>query len=181
LNTGTVAARYARALFIVTEKRGESEQALTDLKSLREVLKPGSRVAALLATPQVLLSDKRTAVKKVLEGRALKSVELFADLLLRKKRLPEFNGIVTEFQALVEKKQGIRWAYAVSAVPLSDAERSKLHAELEKTTGAKIQLVATVDPSLLGGALVRIGDRVVDRSVRTLLESIEQRLEEVSV
>ncbi len=181
MSTGSVAGRYARALYIVTEKRGETERALEDLKSLGTVFEPGTRVAALLATPQVLLSDKRTAMKKVLEGRALKSVELFADLLLRKKRLREFGNIVIEFQALVEKKQGIRWAHAVSAVPLTEPEKTRLHAELEKTTGAKIRLLTEVDPALLGGALVRIGDRVVDRSVRTLLETIEHRLEEVSV
>ena len=69
----------------------------------------------------------------------------------------------------------------VSAVPLTDEERARLHAQLERVTARKIVLEARVDPAILGGAYVRIGDRVVDRSVRTLLEAVAHQLYEVSV
>ncbi len=177
----TVAARYARALYLVTEKRGETPQALGDLQGVWEALKPGTPAARLLATPMVRLADKRTALRKVFEGRTLRLVAVFADLLLRKKRLAELPIIVTEFEALVERKQGIQRAQVVSAVPLQETERARLHAEIERMTGKKIRLTADVDPRLVGGALVRIGDRVFDRSVRSLLEAMEQRLLETSV
>lgn len=177
----TVAERYARALFMITEKRGETPRALEDLKGLWTVLQPGTPAGRLVATPMVRLSDKRTAVQQVLASRALRSVAVFADLLLKKKRLGELATIVTEFEALVEKKQGVQRAQVVSAVPLQDSERERVHATVEKLTGKKIRLTAEVDPRLLGGALVRIGDRVIDRSVRSLLEAIEQRLLETSV
>ncbi len=177
----TVASRYARALFIVTERRGETPRALEDLQALWEIIRPGSKVGRLLATPLVPLADKRKTVLQVLEGNALKSVALFTDLLLRKKRLAELSRIVVEFEALVEKKQGIRRAQVVSAVPLTKDEHARLLSELERYTKSKVRLTAAVDPRLLGGALVRIGDRVVDRSVHTLLESITQHLYEVSV
>lgn len=177
----TVAARYARALFIVTEKRGETERALEDLQALAALFRPDTAVGRLMATPQVLLADKRKALLGVLKGRALDSVALFGDLLLRKKRIRELDIIATEFEALVEKKQGVQRAHAVSAVPLEPAELQRLHAELERTTGAKIKLTTEVDPDLLGGALVRIGDRVIDRSVKSLLEAIEEQLMHVVV
>jgi F-type H+-transporting ATPase subunit delta len=177
----TVSARYARALFLLTEKRGETAHALEDLKGMGQALEPGSRAAALLATPQVLLADKRKALLEQLEGKVLRSVTLFIDLLLRKKRLNELPHIVHEFEAIVEKQQGIQRAQVVSAVPMTGAERDRLHAELERRTQSKIKLTAEVDPSLVGGALVRIGDRVVDRTVKTLLEQIERQLAEVSV
>jgi len=176
-----VAARYARALMILTEKRGETAQALADLQGFREVAKPGTRVGELLHSPLVLLSDKRRVVIERLEGRCLKSVALFVDLLLRKKRLGELEIIVAEFEALVEKAQGIQRANVVSAVALDDAEVARLHAELERWTGKKIKLARNVDPSLVGGALVRIGDRVVDRSVKALLEAIGHQLHETRV
>jgi len=177
----SVAGRYAKALFIVTEKRGETARALEDVKALRPVLAPGTPVSRLLESPQTLLSDKRKAVQSTLETRAIKVVALFVDLLLRKRRLREFDTIVTEFEALVERQQGIQRAHVVSAVPLTPAETERLHVELEATTRAKIRLTSDVDPELLGGAFVRIGDRVIDRSVKTLLESIEHQLSEVSV
>ena len=69
----------------------------------------------------------------------------------------------------------------VSAVALDTGELQRLHADLERRTNSKIKLSAEVDPSLVGGALVRIGDRVIDRSVRTLLEQLGRQLAEVSV
>lgn len=177
----TVAARYARALFMVTEKRGETPQALGDLLGLWQVLKPGTPAGRLVTTPMVRLSDKRTAMKTVLDGRVVRAVAVFADLLLRKHRLGELPTIASEFEALVEQKQGIQRAQVISAVPLNDAERTRLHAEIEKMTGKKIRLTSDVDAKLLGGALVRIGDRVIDRTVRSLLDATERKLLETSV
>ena len=177
----SVASRYARALFIITERRGETVGALTDLKSVRDLLAPGGPAANFLASPQVRLPDKRALLDKVLEGRALRVVATFADLLLRKKRLNLLDSITGEYEALVERAQGIRRAHVVSAVPLDESERSRLHATLERYTQSKVNLTSEVDASVLGGALVRIGDRVVDRTVRTLLEAITAQLEEATV
>lgn len=177
----TVASRYAHALFAVTEKRGETERALDELLGLTGILAPGTRVGAMLRSPLVLLADKRTVVAQVLEGRSLKSVALFLDLLLRKKRIGEFAGIVEQFEALVEHKQGVRRAHVTSAVPLDADEEARLLQALERYTKSRIKLTRDVDPRLLGGAQVRIGDRVIDRSVHTLLESIEHQLLELNV
>ena len=177
----TVAARYARALFIVTEKRKETTSALEDLKAAWDALRPGTRAGVMLATPQVRLTDKRAALRKTFEGKVQRSVTLFIDLLLRKKRMGELETIVHEFEALVERQQGIQRAHAVSAVALSKAEQDRLHGELERTTGKKIRMTTEVDAKLLGGVLVRIGDHVIDRSVKTLLEKIEQQLLETNV
>jgi F-type H+-transporting ATPase subunit delta len=177
----TVASRYAVALFSVTEKRGVTVQALEDLKALAPVLDPRSAAGSQLASPQLRLQDKRDALKTVLEGRVQPIVAIFIDLLMRKKRMREFETIVGQFEALVERAQGIQRAHVVSAVPLAGDESARLLAVLEKYTKMKVKLTTEVDPALLGGALARIGDRVVDRSVRSLLESIEQQLREVSV
>jgi F-type H+-transporting ATPase subunit delta len=177
----SVAARYARALLIATEKRGETERALEDLKGLEPVLASGTRVSTFLAQPGVRPDDKRAVLRRGLEGKALPIVAVFADLLLRKKRLVLFPSIVAQFESLVEKAQGVQRAQVVSAVPLTAAESDRLLKELEQLTQGRIKLTTDVDADLVGGALVRIGDRVIDRSVRTLLESIEEQLMEVSV
>jgi F-type H+-transporting ATPase subunit delta len=176
-----VAARYAKGLFLFTEKRGETAQALADLKGLLEVIAPGSASERFLASPIVLPAEKRKALEQSLAGRVLRGVVIFLDLLLRKKRLNEFPVVVSEFEALFEKAQGIRRAQVVSATPLEGAERERLLHALERYTHGTIKLETEVDPALLGGALVRIGDRVIDRSARTLLRAIAERLEHVSV
>ncbi len=177
----TVAARYAKALFILAGKRGEIVPALADLAAVGRLLAPGSRAGRFFASPEVRLADKRATLERAIGKRTLRSILVFVDLLLRKKRLAELPTIVTEYEALVERQQGVQRAHVVSAVPLSKSETAKLLAGLERTTHAKIKLSAEVDPALIGGALVRIGDRVIDRSVRTLLASMRERLQEVPV
>ena len=127
------------------------------------------------------LADKRELLRAALEKRAVRAVAVFVDLLLRKKRLRDLPTIVTEFEALVERAQGVQRAHLVSAVPFGKAELAKLQAQLEARTHGKIKLSTEVDARLLGGALVRIGDRVIDRSVRTLLGAIATQLHETTV
>jgi F-type H+-transporting ATPase subunit delta len=177
----TVSGRYARALFLLSEKRRETAAALEDLKGVRDLLMPGSSLASFLASPQVRLSEKRRMMGGALEGRATPSVAAFTDLLLRKKRLTLLPDITRVYEALVEQAQGIRRAHLVSAVALLEAERTRLHAALEAYTGSTVRLTAEVNPDVLGGALVRIGDRVVDRTVRTMLEAIGNHLHEARV
>ena len=190
IKDASVAARYARALQILTEKQAAKggqaplavlEQTLAELQGLTKLLGPGTRVGKFLADPQVSPADRRKLLDSGLQGNAMPSVRVFADLLLRKKRIGMIEAIAQEFQAIVERVQGLERATVVSAVPLTADEQKRLHGELARYTGKKIVLDVQVDASLLGGAYVRIGDRVIDRSVKTLLEAIANQLYEVSV
>lgn len=189
-NDVSIAGRYARALLILTEKLtaksgqpliGVLEQTLEELQGLAKLLGPGSRAGAYLLNPQVSPADRRRVLDQALQGKVLPSVRVFADLLLRKHRLNVIVAVAHEFQSIVERKKGLERATVVSAVPLEAAEVARLVKELERVTGKKIVLQAQVDATLLGGAYVRIGDRVIDRSVKTLLSAIAQQLYEVSV
>ena len=180
-NTSSIAERYARALFIVTERRGETAAALADLGGVNALLARGSRIARFLDSPEVSPADKRELLRHALEKRVARSVVVFVDLLLRKKRLRGLPDIVTEFEALVERAQGILRAQLVSAVPFGQAELARVQKELETSTGSRIKLTNDIDERLIGGALVRIGDRVLDRSVASLLAAIAERLHHANV
>jgi len=177
----TVAARYAKALFLVTEKHKETERALEHLRGVAELFASDVRIANAFSSPELRLADKRAALKAALAKRALPIVAVFLDLLLRKKRLDELAQIVTAYEALMERAQGIQRAHLVSAVPFTRSDLKRLHQDLEQVTHSTIKLTTEVDEALLGGAMVRIGDRVIDRSVRTLLRAIRDQLEAVSV
>ncbi len=186
----SIAGRYARALLLLTErqsaKTGEPllarlERTLEELEGLESLTAPGTRLGVFLVDPQVSPADRRKVLEQGLKGRAMPSVQVFADLLLRKKRIGITGSIAREFKAIVERIKGLERATVVSAVPLDATEIRRLHAELERVTGKKIVLETQLDPTVLGGAYVRIGDRVVDRTVSTLLEAIANQLYEVSV
>ena len=190
IKDASVAARYARALQILTEKQAAKagrahipllEQTLEELQGLAQLLAHGTRLGKFVLDPQVSPLDRRKLLEHGLQGKVLPSVRVFADLLLRKKRLGLLQAIAHEFQAIVERAKGLERATVVSAVVLTDGERDRLHRELERFTGKKIVLESLVDASLVGGAYVRIGDRVIDRSVKSLLGSLAQQLYEVSV
>lgn len=190
IKDASIAARYARALQILTEKQSAKagrpplaalEQALAELQGLVTLMAPGTRLGKFLIDPQISPLDRRKVLEGGLQGRVSPGVRVFADLLLRKKRVSLIAAIAHEFQAIVERVQGLERATAVSAVPLTDGERDRLHAELERFTGKKIVLELHVDDSLVGGAYVRIGDRVIDRSVKSLLEALANQLYEVTV
>jgi len=189
----SVASRYARALLLLTEdqaRRGQVtgpafterlDRTLGDLKSLAQLLAPGSRLQEVLAHPKVNPNDKRQLLRHGLQGRAIRAVEVFADLLLRKKRLDLVGDIARDFEALVEHAKGLQHARVVSAVALTPEELQRMHAGLQKWAGGPVVLTNEVNPSLIGGAYARIGDRILDLSVRSQLEAIADQLYEVSV
>ncbi len=190
IKDASISARYARAMLILTEKQaakaGQSlipvlERTLEELQGLAGIASPDTRLGKFLLDPQISPADRRKVLEQGLKGKALPSVQVFADLLLRKKRFTMIASVAHEFQAIVERIKGLERATVVSAVPLTDGEQQRLHTELERYTGKKIVLNVQVDASLVGGAYVRIGDRVIDRSVKTLLEAIANQLYEVSV
>ena len=190
IKDASVSARYARALQILTEKQAAKdgrahipllEQTLEELQGVSQLLAHGTRLGRFVLDPQISPLDRRRVLEQGLEKRVLPSVRVFADLLLRKKRLVLLATITHEFQVIVERAKGLERATVVSAVRLTDGERDRLHRELERFTGKKIVLESLIDAALVGGAYVRIGDRVIDRSVKSLLGSLAQQLYEVSV
>jgi F-type H+-transporting ATPase subunit delta len=190
IKDASVAGRYARALQILTDhqaaKGGQPhipllEQTLEELQGLSQLLAHGTRLGKFMLDPQISPLDRRRVLETGLRQRVLPSVRVFADLLLRKKRLTILGTIVHEFQAIVERVKGLERALVVSAVRLTDGEQDRLHRELERFTGKKIVLESLVDASLVGGAYVRIGDRIIDRSVKSLLGSLARQLYDVSV
>ena len=177
---------YTEKLITLAKHGGLSNRRLAfarllDETQLAKLFGPGSRAGMYLLNPQVSPADRRKVLDSALQGKVLPSVRVFCDLLLRKHRLNVITAVAHEFQVIVERKKGLERAVVVSAVALSDAERSRLVSELERVTGKRIVLEAQVDATLLGGAYVRIGDRVIDRSVKTLLSSLAEQLYEVSV
>ena len=136
-----VSGRYAKALYLLTEKQSakgagelvpELERTLEDLKALAELVKPGSKAGAFLTNPQVSPAEKRRVLSVALKGRAMRTVEVFGDLLLRKTRLNLMGEIARDFETLVEKAKGLQRAQVVSAVPLTPAELDRLRGELER-------------------------------------------------
>lgn len=177
----TVGRRYAHALFLVAQKRGDLPGTLEDLDALLAVFRQQPRIGDFVRSPLVNADEKRLVVQRSFAGRVRPWVLEFLYLLLRKKRGAVFDEAVAEYRTLLEEWQGLQRVEVVSAVPLTDHEVRRVHAELERLTKRTVKLETRVDPALVGGLYARIGDRVIDRSVRGLLATLRERLFEVNV
>ena len=116
IRSDLVAERYARALFLVVERRGEIFEALEDLKRLLALVRPDSRAGAFFGSPLVPLERKRALLRSELASRVMLPVAGFVDLLLRKKRLGLFPAIVDEYEKRVRTWQGLQEADAAEWV-----------------------------------------------------------------
>ena len=173
----TVARRYAQALFMAAQKKDVVARVGEDLAAvLAADHAMGDRLRLFLEAPQVPTDQKRAVVEKGLAPFAHRLVIEFIKLLLAKKRLFNMRDIVEEFGRLVEQHQGIVRARVTSAVPLKDAELSGLIASLEQGLAKNVKVDAHVDSTLLGGLVVKVGDRIADRSVTTLLSQMREQL-----
>lgn len=171
----TVARRYAAAFFQQAHAKGKLTEAAGDLKGIAETLVASPPLAQLINHPLVTEARKRAALTQAFEGRAEPITMAFLNLLVDKQRIDLLVEIQEELGRLVRAEKGIVLATAASAVPLTAAQKRALEKALEKKTGKAIELTVRVDPALMGGVLVRIGDTVLDGTVRGQLERLREQ------
>ena len=173
----TIARRYAQALFMAASRKDVVARIGQDLELVQSADRAtDERLRLFLEAPQVPTDKKLAVIESVLRPFAHPLVVEFFKLLLAKKRLFRLRDVVVEFERLVEQHQGIVRARVTSAVPLNDAELNGLVASLEQGLSKKVKVDAHVDPAILGGLVVKVGDRIADRSVTTLLSELREQL-----
>ncbi len=173
--TGTVARRYAEAAFEIALRDDTVDVWLDQLTRLGQATTDGS-VVRTLENPNVPIESRHKALMAVLGDKGLPKVGNLLGLVLRRRRVDSLGEIAREFRRLYNRRAGIVEATATSALPLADAEVDALRARLEQRTQGKVELEMKVDPQLLGGVQVRIGDLLIDGSVRGRLERLRGQL-----
>lgn len=169
------ARRYAEAAFQLAERDRSVEQWLAQLGTLAQATEEDS-VVRRLEDPNIALDERLAALRSTLGPDAVTQLVNMVRLLLRRRRADEIRGIYREFRRLYNRRQGIVEASATSAVELDERELAALRTRLEHMTGKRVELDTNVDPSILGGIQVRLGDLLIDGSVRGRLERLRNRL-----
>jgi F-type H+-transporting ATPase subunit delta len=172
------ARRYAEAAFLIASEEGTSEAWSAGLQAAAALFsEPGA--ARFFANTRVPADKKRELVEKALAG-ADKNVLSLALLLLRRNRESLAPQIAQAYQEILDRQRGISHALVTSAVPLSADELRDVEQKLKELAGGQVTVRTQVDESILGGLIVRIGDRLIDGSTRSRLTALKQRLEGVS-
>lgn len=175
-----VAERYASALFAVSQKKGIEDDIDAHL-ALAKGLFDDRTFTKLLGSPKILIDSKMEILRKGLEGVVNPLVLRLFELLLIRKRVGSLPEISTSFSRLLEESKNIARAEVRTAVPLDTELENKLRESLEGITGKKILMEKVVDDKLIGGVLVRIGDELLDSTIRTRLGDMKEELLAVRV
>lgn len=170
---GGLAGRYANALFELAQDQKSVDAVSIDLAGLRRAIETSSDLTRLVKSPVFSAEDHARALKAILEKAGAHDLTTkFVLLLAAKRRLPSLTGIIKAFETQVARSRGETEAEVTAARALSDSEITELKSVLKSRLGKEPRLHAKVDPSLLGGLVVKVGSRMIDSSLRTKLDGL---------
>ncbi|MBI4376599.1 MAG: ATP synthase F1 subunit delta [Elusimicrobia bacterium] len=167
-----LAFRYARALFQAAVDEGQEGRVQGDLVSANSVVRDALPV---LRHPRVPPADKKRRLAEMIGSKVSQTTIRFFNLLIDKKRFDLLPIISAHFGRLVAEKNNIARAQVRSAAPLSPQAQEKLKDKLGRFAGKKIELDIRVDPEIIGGLVVRLGDWVLDSSIRGQLKQLSKK------
>ena len=171
------ARRYAQAVFELALEKGELEKWLDDLTLLADSVS-NQEFLDFLSQPRVSDDDKIKVVREAL-GDSVGPLALNLMSLLATRNITHMLPEVTDqYQELLDSQQGIERAEVVSAVPLGDDDQRRVTEMLSAMTGGDVRLTTRVDAQILGGMIIRIGDRVMDGSTRSRLQALRREVAE---
>lgn len=168
-----IIGRYARALFAAARARKAVDAVRRDLTDLLKILVDTPALAEALRHPRLPGAVKAEIVGK---AGAAPLLAAFAGLLFEKGRWDALPEIATTFDALADEAAGVLSVGVTAAAPWTAVERDRWQKTLETAHGGPVRVDARVDPALLGGTTIRVGDRVWDNSLRNQLERLRASL-----
>ncbi len=172
-----VARVYAEALLDAAEKGNQTQQVLEEFDSLiDDLFRADPQFEAFLASGAISRRPKAEVIHRALDGRASDTFRNFLLVLNDHQRLDLLRGVREAVKELYDERSGRLRVVVTSAAPLPDDQRERLREELRQKYNKEPVLTTRVDPALLGGVVVRVGDWLYDASVRTRLENIRKQL-----
>ncbi|MGC0773627.1 MAG: ATP synthase F1 subunit delta [Candidatus Acidiferrum sp.] len=169
--------QYANALADVALAQGAADSALKQLADFGAAFAISPELRNFLTSPAVPREAKHAVIEKISARVGVgKIIRNFLFVIADHQRTHILPEIIAAFEGVIRRRQGIAEAEISSAVELSTAQKKRFAQTLERLTGKKIQAKYSLDPALLGGAVVRVGDTVYDGSVRNSLNELRARL-----
>ncbi len=171
---GGLAGRYAAALYSLADDRRDLDATVDQMEALGRLIDESAPLRRLLESPLVDIAQSRAAMHEVLEKQGFgKTILDFAGVVASNRRLSVLRTIVTAFATLVAQKRGVVVATVASAHKLTDVQREQLRARLIEAGYGSVNIQESVDPTLLGGIVVRIGARLYDTSLKSRLQRLQ--------
>ena len=171
-----VAGRYASALYDLADEKGAIDTVAGDLTSLQKMFDDSDDFRRLVKSPILSRRDQSKGIAAVAEKAQLAPItRQFLGLAATNRRLSALPSVIAGFRAILADRRGQSTAHVTSATPLSDAQKTSLVEALKESVGVgrNVEITSKVDPSILGGLIVKIGSRMVDSSLKSKLQRLK--------
>jgi F-type H+-transporting ATPase subunit delta len=172
---GAIARRYAMAVFDLARRNSTIERTLEDVKAIAQLFS-NRRLAYLLREPKIPTQRKEKAIRQALADKVLPTSLNLALLVVQRQLVDYMPAIAKELEQLVLDYNNQAIAQVTTAAPMDEQQRTLVQKALERMVGKSIIMQTRVDPSILGGVIARVGDEVIDGSVRYRLSALQRRL-----
>jgi F-type H+-transporting ATPase subunit delta len=173
----SAALQYATALAEIALEQGATEPVLNQLGDFARAYAGSADLRTFLSDPVVSREAKHAVIEKLVARLgASKIIRNFLFVVVDNRRTQQLPKIIETFQQVIQQRLGVAEAQVESAMELDATQKTQLLQTLERVTGKKIQAKYSLDPALLGGAVVRIGDTIYDGSLKNRLNQMRARL-----
>jgi F-type H+-transporting ATPase subunit delta len=170
-----IAQVYSRSLFEVAQERDELDEVREQLGEFADVLDENRDLQVFFFSPYFSTAEKKDGLDKAVSG-ASETMTNFLDLLLEKHRMPVIFRVRKQFDAMWEEENKLLPVLVTSAIELDKKTVSDLGDRIGEQTGRKIDVTSEVDPDILGGIVLRVGNSILDASIRARLEQLRSQV-----
>ena len=174
------AREFAKALFLLSEEEGNSDSTLGDVRLAEAVFSENPDYVKLLDTPAIEKSEKLSLIDDALSSVNVNLKNLIK-ILCERHSVYEISRVCAAYSALYDESRGIERVEAITAVPMSEEQLSALAEKLERITSKRVVINNQTDPSILGGIKLRYSGVQLDGSVKTRLDSFEEKLKSIVI
>jgi F-type H+-transporting ATPase subunit delta len=168
-----IAQVYSRALFEVAKEHGRIDEIREQLGQFDDALGDSRELSLFFFSPYFSTTEKKEGLEKVIEG-ADEAFENFLALLIEKHRMPALPRIRRQYDELWEEENKLLPVQVTSAIDLDEDTVKQIGDRIAEQTGRRVELTAAVDPDILGGLVLRVGNSILDASVRNRLEQLRR-------
>ncbi|MFW5789847.1 MAG: ATP synthase F1 subunit delta [Bacillota bacterium] len=176
-----IAKKYGKAIFQLASEKDQLQEVNNDLQLLRKTIKESSDFKNLLYHPRIEDNKKKEVFLKIIEDEISELTAQFCQLLIDKRRITFINSIARDFELRLKEFSKILEVELKAAIELPDDLIDQIRRKLADILDYEIELNSKVDKDLIGGIRIKIGDKVIDGSIKSELEELQKRLEQIPV
>lgn len=177
-----VSKTYGEALFEIAVEENKTGELMEEVTGILEILDANQDFDGLMKHPGISKQDKLQIIREVFQGKTSPELSNFLEIVVSKERYGDIRAIFQYFIDRVKEVEKIGIAYVTTPMELSETQKESVKQKLLETSGYEtMEMHYAVDASLIGGMLIRIGDRVVDSSIRTKLNELTKQLLQIQL